>query len=349
MVTSVSGLASPQLWQQVSTGDATVAVAERAALGTSARVAVWPPESLGGALAAVDGVIGALDRQASRFRQDSEISRIPPQRGWPVHVERWARRGDRRRARSGTMDRRADGIRRSAAPSSGWAMTVTSPRSILSGVSRSVARPRRRDGTGSGSTARCCGCRPMSGSIWVPPPRAWEPTVRSGRPWPRTGRLAGCWSASAATWRSLAEPPRDGWPVLVAGELDPAGTSGLQPVRLASGAIATSSITCRQWRRAGQVLHHIVDPRTGLPADGPWQMVSVAAATCADANAAATASIVAGAAAREWLASTGLPARLVSHDGEVRYVGRWPETDGGRIDIPSGSQVYGRARPGGVR
>ena len=76
MVTSVSGLAAPQLWQQVSTGDATVAVAERAALGTSARVAVWPPESLGGALAAVDGVIGALDRQASRFRQDSEISRI---------------------------------------------------------------------------------------------------------------------------------------------------------------------------------------------------------------------------------------------------------------------------------
>ena len=145
------------------------------------------------------------------------------------------------------------------------------------------------------------------------------------------------------------QPPRDGWPVLVAGELDPAGTSGLQPVRLASGAIATSSITCRQWRRAGQVLHHIVDPRTGLPADGPWQMVSVAAATCADANAAATASIVAGAAAEQWLASAGLPARLVSHNGEVRYAGRWPETEGGRIDIPSGSHVYGRARPGGVR
>jgi FAD:protein FMN transferase len=101
--------------------------------------------------------------------------------------------------------------------------------------------------------------------------------------------------------------------------------------------------------RAGQALHHIVDPRTGLPAGGPWQMVSVAAATCADANAAATASIVAGAAAEEWLASTGLPARLVTHDGQVRYAGGWPEADGGRIGIPPGSHVYGRARPGGPR
>ena len=76
MVTSVSGLTAPLLWQRVSTGDATVAVAERAALGTSARVAVWPPESLDGALAAVDGVLGALDRQASRFREDSDQCRL---------------------------------------------------------------------------------------------------------------------------------------------------------------------------------------------------------------------------------------------------------------------------------
>ena len=145
------------------------------------------------------------------------------------------------------------------------------------------------------------------------------------------------------------QPPRDGWPILVAGEPDPAGSSRAQPVRLASGAVATSSITCRQWRRAGRALHHIVDPRTGLPADGPWQTVSVAAATCADANAAATAAIVAGGGAEEWLATAGMPARLVSHDGEIRYAGGWPDTDGGRIDVPPGSHVYSGARPGGVR
>ena len=61
-------------WQQVATGDDAVAVAERAALGTSARVAVWPPGNLGLAYAAVDDVLAALDQQASRFRQDSELS-----------------------------------------------------------------------------------------------------------------------------------------------------------------------------------------------------------------------------------------------------------------------------------
>ena len=61
-------------WQRVPTGDDVVAVAERAALGTSARVAVWPPENLSVACAAVDDVLAALDQQASRFREDSELS-----------------------------------------------------------------------------------------------------------------------------------------------------------------------------------------------------------------------------------------------------------------------------------
>ncbi len=61
-------------WQQVITGDDAVAVAERDALGTNARIAVWPPEDLAAACAATDDVLSALDRQASRFRPDSELS-----------------------------------------------------------------------------------------------------------------------------------------------------------------------------------------------------------------------------------------------------------------------------------
>jgi thiamine biosynthesis lipoprotein len=123
-----------------------------------------------------------------------------------------------------------------------------------------------------------------------------------------------------------------------------------QLVRLAWGGVATSSTTCRQWRRAGRVMHHIVDPRTGLPADGPWQTVSVAAATCADANAAATAAVVAGDQAEQWLAEAGLPARLVDHDGAMRYTGGWPEGDGGLLQPPAGSHVYRGAGPhGGAR
>jgi thiamine biosynthesis lipoprotein len=43
-----------------------------------------------------------------------------------------------------------------------------------------------------------------------------------------------------------------------------------------------------------------------------------------DANTAATAAIVLGHAAPAWLASLGLPARLVSASGAVRTVAGWP-------------------------
>jgi thiamine biosynthesis lipoprotein len=75
----------------------------------------------------------------------------------------------------------------------------------------------------------------------------------------------------------------------------------------------------------GQAMHHILDPGSGLPARGPWRTVSVAAATCADANIAATAAIVLGDDAPDWLAGQALPARLVALDGTARTQGGWPQ------------------------
>jgi thiamine biosynthesis lipoprotein len=51
----------------------------------------------------------------------------------------------------------------------------------------------------------------------------------------------------------------------------------------------------------------------------------VAAATCADANTAATAAIIRGRQALPWLSSLRLPARLVAQDGTVRTVNAWPD------------------------
>jgi FAD:protein FMN transferase len=76
------------------------------------------------------------------------------------------------------------------------------------------------------------------------------------------------------------------------------------------------------------VLHHILDPRTGLPAEPVWRTVSVAAGTCADANAASTAAVVRGRRALAWLAGLGLPARLVDATGVVLTVAGWPEEPG---------------------
>jgi len=49
----------------------------------------------------------------------------------------------------------------------------------------------------------------------------------------------------------------------------------------------------------------------------------VTAATCLDANVAATGAIVAGALAEQWLTERSLPARLVDDDEVVTLVGGW--------------------------
>jgi thiamine biosynthesis lipoprotein len=123
------------------------------------------------------------------------------------------------------------------------------------------------------------------------------------------------------------ETPPGGWRVRVQDvtgrpEDRPPGPSAVVAIR--DGGLATSSTTARRWRRGGDVLHHILDPRTGLPAPPCWRTVSVAAASCADANTASTAAIIRGRDAPAWLTSLGLPARLVDEAGNVRTVGGWP-------------------------
>jgi thiamine biosynthesis lipoprotein len=71
-------------------------------------------------------------------------------------------------------------------------------------------------------------------------------------------------------------------------------------------------------------MHHIIDPASGAPVASSWRTVSVAAASCADANIAATAALVRSRAATPWLAELGLPARLVDWDGHVTSVAGWP-------------------------
>src|SRR6201992_2123589 len=127
---------------------------------------------------------------------------------------------------------------------------------------------------------------------------------------------------------SVAGPaPEGGWRIRVQDitghpDEDPSGPATV--VAITSGGLATSSTTARRWRRGGSVLHHILDPRTGLAPAPVWRTVSVTAATCADANAASTAAIIRGDSAPGWLAALRLPARLVADTGRVETVAGWP-------------------------
>jgi thiamine biosynthesis lipoprotein len=120
--------------------------------------------------------------------------------------------------------------------------------------------------------------------------------------------------------------PAAGWQVRVTDDHTAAADAPGQTVAIHSGGLATSSTTVRTWPLSGarRMAHHIVDPATGQPACSRWRTVSVAAATCVDANTASTAAIIRDGRAPQWLESLGLPARLVGVDGRVVRTDRWP-------------------------
>jgi FAD:protein FMN transferase len=120
-------------------------------------------------------------------------------------------------------------------------------------------------------------------------------------------------------------PPPEGFVVGLADVCD--DPEPASAVAITSGGLATSGITARQWCLGTHVVHHVVNPATGLPATPVWRTVSVAAGSCLDANTASTASLVKGAGAPQWLESLGLSARLVAVDGTVHRVAGWPADD----------------------
>jgi thiamine biosynthesis lipoprotein len=123
---------------------------------------------------------------------------------------------------------------------------------------------------------------------------------------------------------TAGEGPDAGWAVHVTDDHRAGPDAPGQTITIRSGGLATSSITARRWLHDGTAMHHILDPRDGATVQSTLRTVSVAAASCADANIASTAAIVLGERAREWLAAQRLPARLVALDGSATSLAGWP-------------------------
>jgi len=119
-------------------------------------------------------------------------------------------------------------------------------------------------------------------------------------------------------------PPKQGWSIAIATDSRTTPADAACAISIAGGGLASSSTVVRRWRRAGRDVHHVVDPRTGEVASDRWALVSVAAPSCVEANAASTAAIVWGDEALDRLEGLGYPARLLGHDGEVEVLCGWP-------------------------
>lgn len=284
------------------------------ALGTSASVVVTDPGALAGARAAVEAELAAIDLACSRFRADSELSRLNAAAGRPVRV--------------GALLLEAVEIALRAAALTGGIVDPTIGRAlILAGYDRDFATL-----TPARTRLRACrveGWRVVAvdrarGEVRLPPGVSLDLGATAKA-------LAADRAAAAAAPGVLVNlggdiavagpAPHGGWAVRVADDHRAPPDAPAQTVAISSGGLATSSTTVRRW---GPRAHHIIDPRTGLPAESRWRTVSVAAASCVDANVASTAAIVLGDEGPDWLEARRLPARLVAHVGETVTVGGWP-------------------------
>lgn len=293
--------------------------AEFPAMGTGTVVAVADGRALEEAVCCVRGVVQAVDATCSRFRAASELSRLNRRAGsGRVRVTPLLARAvdaalEMAVATGGLVD-----------PTVGAAMqrigyTVTFRDLPAAGPALGLKAEAVPGwgvvGRGEGWLELPLGVSLDLGAVgkaWAADRAASAAANRLG-----TGVLVCCGGDVAVAG---PEPP-GGWTVRVTDtRMDGLG----QDVMIFDGGLATSGWETRSWRRGGRRLHHILDPATGLPAVCRWQTASVAAATCAEANAGATASMVLGQAAPGWLAEQGLPARLTAADGEVVTVGAWP-------------------------
>jgi FAD:protein FMN transferase len=290
------------------------------ALGTTAQVVVTDPARLTAAAHTLRTQLADLDAACSRFRADSELSRLPAGTSTPVGPLLFDAIAVALRAaeRTGGLvdptvghavrdlgyDRdfalvAPDGPSvRPARPAPGWWRITIDPGTRRVLVPRGV-------GLDLGATAKAFAADRAAAAL--------AGTLGCGVLVNLGGDMAAAGPAPAGGWR------------ITVGEDHAATDPARDPlVAIGWGGLATSSTTRRRWRRGGRTIHHIVDPRTGDLPDAVWRTVTVAARDCVAANTATTAAVVLGAAAPDWLTARGLPARLVAADGTVCVTAGWP-------------------------
>lgn len=95
-------------------------------------------------------------------------------------------------------------------------------------------------------------------------------------------------------------------------------------IALFEGSVATSSVHQRRWLRGGVPVHHIIDPRTSLPAVSDVATATVIAMDAHVAEAAAKVVVMCGChAGLAWLTQYDLPGLVVDADGVTHTNAAW--------------------------
>ncbi|MDZ5621724.1 FAD:protein FMN transferase [Nocardioides sp. HM23] len=263
-------------------------------------------------------LLAAVDRTCSRFRADSDLSRLNAAPGrWvevdPLLVEATRVAVEAARITDGLVD-----------PCVGRALVSWGYDVDLEQL---VRRPARAVPEVVEPTADWREIRWDVGALWLPPDCLLD-----------LGATAKAWAADLVADTVAAElgcgvlislggdvrvvSPADlSWPVRVT---ETEGSPVGQTVDLGNGGMATSTLLARRWRTEDGWAHHLIDPRTSAPVTGEVRTATALGETAVGANVASTAALVLGDEAEAWLAAHGVHARLVLADGTVRRVGSWP-------------------------
>ncbi|MGH3315179.1 MAG: FAD:protein FMN transferase, partial [Nocardioidaceae bacterium] len=283
--------------------------------------------------------LGELESRWSRFLEDSELCRVNAAAGRPVRVS------------SDT----AQVVRRSV---EAWRVTggLFDPAVLAAvesaGYDKSFERLDTTAGTRPGTSTRpspgCDGIEVDGDTVRVPSGvrldlggigkgYAADQVAYELR---QAGATGACVNLGGDVRVSGPADGGTGWAIGVTDPFDEA--ANMTTVSLDEGAVATSSRLRRRWRRGKEELHHLIDPRTGEPAQTSLVAVTVVAAQAHWAEILAKAALIAGKdAGRQLLEHNGLSALLVSEDGDSERVGSmegyegWTSTSGGTSPAPA--------------
>jgi thiamine biosynthesis lipoprotein len=297
------------------------------ALGTSVRLVVTDPDRLDEGRFLLESDLAALDAACSRFRPDSELRLLEDSAGRTVTIS--------------PLLTAAILVALHAAAITGGDLDPT-----MGGALRALGYDRTFERVAP--TGPAVRLRIREWSSWQQ--LRFDPQARTLTLPPGTaldlGATAKAWAADRAAAKLAAvlrcgvlvslggdiavagQVPNDGWRIRVqdvTGDPDDPPVGPSSTVALLRGGLATSSTVSRRWLRGGDVMHHILDPRTRFPAAPVWRTVSVAADSALDANIASTVAVIRGHAALRWLADLAVAARLVDATGTVHTLGGWPE------------------------
>ncbi len=269
------------------------------ALGTDVALWLWnsSEQRAWSALLAAESFFAQTEARLSRFRPDSELSRLNRAAGRPfvasqVLFDLVAEALDWRDRTGGIFD-----------PAVLNAL-------IASGYDRTFEAIGAGDGGTGGAGEDACGPRGVDSSGIVLGPgrqillpegvgidlggiaKGW--TIQQAAH--RLGMWGPCLVDAGGDIACVGKPPGEPWVVTVADPRveDEYKDEDIAVVSLSNAAVATSNRIYRSWRQGNQAAHHLIDPRTGAPADTNIYSVTVLADRLPDAEIHAKTALILG-------------------------------------------------------